>query len=300
MFKGDAEVDDSSGVVEVSKKQTAIFDLTGHEPHTLAKNVDENPYDAWDKEQSDYAKRYARNNDEGSPYAYGWNDLNYYGNFFNVAGYGMMWQPYFAGAGWNPFMDGMWAFYPGAGYGWVSAYPWGWVPYHYGSWMFLPAYGWVWQPGGAWAGLNNTPTVVNPPRGFRPPLAPASPARSLIAVGRGPAQVTLGNSSRLVIRNNSAGLGIPRGSFRNLSGMSQHVERRGFVNARIQPQTANPVMYRTMPHGSNAPFPAASSRGWGAGPRYSAPNSGPASSRPPAGGMGPGAMGGARGGGGRR
>ena len=128
----------------------------------------------------------------------------------------MMWQPFFAGAGWDPFMDGAWAFYSGMGFGWASSYPWGWLPYHSGSWMFLPAYGWMWQPGTTWTGLINTPRILNAPQGYRIPAAPTSPSRTLVAVGRGSLAPLGSSANQLLIRNNSAGLGIPRGSVRNL------------------------------------------------------------------------------------
>ena len=54
-----------------------------------------------------------------------------------MPGYGMMWQPYLVGAGWDPFMNGAWMWYPGAGYAWISSYPWGWTPYRYGSWTYI-------------------------------------------------------------------------------------------------------------------------------------------------------------------
>jgi len=281
VFKGDVQVDSPSEVAEVSKKQTATFYLAGNDPYSLAKSLTGNPYDDWDKDQENYDQRYAKNNSyTNSPYAYGANDLNYYGNFFNAAGYGMMWQPFFTGAGWDPFMDGMWAFNPGIGYGWASAYPWGWLPYHSGSWMFLPSYGWAWQPGGTWMGLANRPTILNAPSGYQPPQAPTAPSRSLIAVGRASALVAGGGSAnQLLIRNNSAGLGIPRGSIRNLSGISQQAGQHGFVAARIQPQTANPVLYRTMSNGSESSRPGGSSRS--ASPSYSAPSSSPALSPMP-------------------
>jgi len=40
---------------------------------------------------------------------YGVSDLNYYGNFMNLAGYGNVWQPFFMGSNWSPFQDGGWA-----------------------------------------------------------------------------------------------------------------------------------------------------------------------------------------------
>lgn len=273
VFKGDVQVDSSTGVAEVGKKQTATFYLEGNNPYSLAKNVQDNPYDDWDKQQEEYAQRYANKNAiSGSPYTYGASDLNYYGNFTNIAGYGTMWQPYFTGAGWDPFMDGVWAFYPGMGFGWASSYPWGWLPYHSGSWMFLPAYGWMWQPGGAWMGLTNMPTILNAPRGFQSPQPPANPSRSLVAVGRSAAVVSGGATNRLVIGNNSAGLGIPRGSIRNLSGMSQQAVQHGSVATRIQPEAINPVMYRTNATASASHTAAPSER---AAPSYTAPQSSP-------------------------
>ena len=106
----------------------------------------ESPLDSWDKEASSYHDQYAKNN--SSPYGYGVSDMNYYGTYSSVPGYGMMWQPYFTGVGWDPFMDGAWGFYPGFGYMFASAYPWGWMPYRYGNWALRPRdIGWRWQPG---------------------------------------------------------------------------------------------------------------------------------------------------------
>ena len=81
------------------------------------------------------------------------------------AGLDRIWQPYLIGAGWSPYANGMWALYPGAGYSWVSPYPWGWLPYHSGAWSFFPGYGWGWQPGGSWMGLNNIAATGFAPTG---------------------------------------------------------------------------------------------------------------------------------------
>ena len=126
MFKGDVEAEGSSGKVEVEKKHSATFDLTGANPYTLANNLEPDPYDDWDKQQEKYHEQYSASaGNSYSPYSYGSSDLNYYGSFYNIPGYGMMWQPYLVGAGWDPFMNGAWMWYPGSGYTWVSSYPWG-------------------------------------------------------------------------------------------------------------------------------------------------------------------------------
>ena len=235
VFKGDIQVNGPTGALEVKKNQTANLDLSDDGHSAVAKNIEPGDFDSWDKQQDQYYSRYSTQSHASySPYGYGASDLAYYGNFFTVPGYGMLWQPYFTGIGWDPFMDGAWVFNPGWGYGWVSAYPWGWTPYHYGNWVFLSGYGWAWQPGGVWFPWYTQPRVVNAPSGFVVPRAPAAGTTNTLVVNRGPAAGVAGqNANKLVIRNNSAGLGVPRGESNNLAGLSQKVERRGMATEHI-------------------------------------------------------------------
>jgi FecR protein len=267
VFKGDIQVEGPSGTLRVKKNQTGNFDFANDDRATLAKDIEEEPLDDWDKKQSEYHVRYASNSYRSySPYAYGTADLGYYGNFFNAPGYGTLWQPYFVGAGWDPFMDGAWAFNPGFGFGWVSAYPWGWTPYHYGSWVFLPTYGWAWQPGGTWTGWNIQPRVINPPRGFTVPQAPTGTRTLIVNRGTGPTTVS---GNKAVIRNNSAGLGVPRGQIHNLGKVSQQVQTRGTVTERVHSEPA-PAMTRS----------SSSPQGMGPATRPSQPQSTPRASSP--------------------
>ncbi|MBA3915220.1 MAG: FecR domain-containing protein, partial [Acidobacteriales bacterium] len=176
VFDGDVKVNGGSGQMQVGKKQTATFDLANQGHYELAKNLETDPYDTWDKQQTQYAQTYTTSGMSGySPYGYGMADLNYYGNYYSLPGYGTVWQPYFTGAGWSPFNNGAWLYYPGYGYNYTSAYPWGWTPYHSGSWLYAPSYGWVWQPGNSWTGLGYVPTVSRPPSNFTPPKPPSVP-----------------------------------------------------------------------------------------------------------------------------
>jgi hypothetical protein len=261
VFKGDVQIDAPSGPIEVGKNQTASFDLRKDDKSSVAKDIEPNPSDDWDKAQDKYHQRYTLNasNSDVSPYAFGTSDLSYYGNFFNAPGYGMMWQPYLTGAGWDPFMDGAWAFSPGMGYGWVSAYPWGWTPFHYGSWAFVPSYGWAWQPGGVWTSFAAMPRILNAPHNFAAPQPPTA-GRSTIVVTRGPASTLAGRStSKLLVRNNSAGLGIPRGGVDNLTKISQSVQQGGEVSARVHTVPIAPMPSRDPGRSPSAPrssFPA--------------------------------------------
>lgn len=257
VFKGKVSATSPAGQVEVAEKHSATIglsrenaakdevakgDLAGdtakENTFTIAKNYEETPSDAWDQQQTDYHDRYATSSGAtsiNSPYGYGMSDLNYYGNFMSLPGYGNVWQPYFIGANWDPFMDGAWAFYPGGGYMWVSGYPWGWMPYNYGNWAFVPGYGWVWQPG-YFNYYGGIPQVVNPPVRTKVPTPPAR-GHQLVLVGRGlTANPPLGAPRHLTINPGSAGIGVPRGSVRHLD----HI-------ARTMTQTSRPVTVATVP-----------------------------------------------------
>ena len=67
--------------------------------------------------------------------AYGWSDLNTYGEWVTLPGNRFGWSPY-APAGWSPYTYGMWNSYGGMGWTWISADPWGWVTDHCGMWDF--------------------------------------------------------------------------------------------------------------------------------------------------------------------
>lgn len=229
VFKGEADVEGPAGKVVVEKKRTATFD-TSDDKYTVADKISEAPLDSWDREASTYHEQYAKNN--SSPYGYGVSDLNYYGAYSNVPGYGMMWQPFFTGVGWDPFMDGAWSFYPGMGYMFASAYPWGWMPYRYGNWMMVPGMGWMWQPGGYGNWLTVPRFAGTLPANFRPLVAPAEGTGKTIAVGRGGA-ASAARASFLTVRSGSAGMGIARGSLENLKNLNREVAKNG--SARVAP-----------------------------------------------------------------
>ena len=233
VFKGQVDVEAPSGKVAVEKNHIATFNPSEDDKSTVAKKIPEAPLDAWDKEAISYHDQYAKNN--STPYGYGFSDLNYYGSFMNVPGYGMMWQPFFTGVGWDPFMDGAWGFYPGFGYMFISAYPWGWMPYRYGNWMMVPGMGWMWQPGGwnNWVTVPRyTATTTTRVSALTPPAAGTT---RTVMVGRG-GSMTAMQPTRMTVNAGSAGLGIARGSVNNLHNLNQQVVRTGTAQMQPAPQ----------------------------------------------------------------
>ena len=92
----------------------------------------------------------------------GINDLDYYGDWQNVAGYGNAWRPR-VDSGWVPYQQGQWTNDYPYGPTWVSSEPWGYAPYHYGRWANVSNQ-WYWIPDG----VNTTPAYAPALVGFVP------------------------------------------------------------------------------------------------------------------------------------
>lgn len=176
VFKGEVGVSDTDngGEVAVKKNETFVLDPGDLTRYALDKGVDSDNLDQWSKERDDALSTYASAGSgyTQSPYQYGASDLNYYGQYYDVPGYGEVWQPNNVGLGWDPFSNGYWSYSPGFGYTWVSSYPWGWMPYRYGQWIFVNGRGWCWEPGG-WNRWYSRPRLGHAPPGFHAPVPPA-------------------------------------------------------------------------------------------------------------------------------
>jgi hypothetical protein len=263
VLEGAVRINGENAMVTIPKKKTATFQIFDANEPTVAKDITSSPYDAWDKNATAYHSRVSSMSAMSafsSPYSYGVTDMMYYGSFMDAGGCGSMWRPYFASAAWDPFANGTWAWYQGAGYSWVSPYPWAWTPYHSGSWSYCPNVGWGWMPGGGWYGINNVATLTPFARGtvaggvpapVGGPRAPHVPIRAplpsqpaLVAVNTKPiATSEIASPTSFVFRKDSAGMGVPRGSMGNLQKFSHQAETHGFARTPIYasvPQTNRP------------------------------------------------------------
>jgi hypothetical protein len=105
-------------------------------------------------------------------------DLDYYGDWRNLDGYGYSWSPR-VDSGWAPYQQGYWETDYPYGPTWVSSEPWGYAPYHYGRWAYVGNQ-WYWVP----ESVNTYPTYSPALVAFLPfaqndigwvPLAPGDP-----------------------------------------------------------------------------------------------------------------------------
>ena len=111
-----------------------------------------NNYDAYLSDPN-YYDPYRRNASYqyASSYIPGLNDLDAYGDWQNVNGYGYAWRPR-VDSSWIPYQQGYWTNDYPYGPTWVSSETWGYAPYHYGRWASVDNQ-WYWIPDG----VNTTP-----------------------------------------------------------------------------------------------------------------------------------------------
>ena len=259
VLNGSVQLDQPSGPLFVGKKKSILLDLRSIPQITVSKNV-EGPYDQWNQQAIDYHNRLAKGSafaNAGS--AYGTNDMDYYGSFVNTT-CGALWRPYFATGVWDPFADGSWVWYSDWGYAWVSPYPWGWMPYHYGTWQYCQGYGWGWRrPIGAWGQFRPIPKPAPPPPGVssrpRPPRHPEPGSRPprVVPVNQKPPVTSGINSSTLVIRQDSAGLGVPRGAAGNLGHLDANLGQHGARSIAVNSPMAVTETRAALSPGSTAP-----------------------------------------------
>ena len=108
---------------------------------------------------------------------------------------------------------------------------------------FLPGIGWGWQPGGAWMGLgkqfvcllSRSRWAARSPTRPRPPSHPPTAAEStLVPVNlKAIPASSLGAHDTFVFRNDSAGLGVPRGSLGKLNSFSSQAVQHGAASTNV-------------------------------------------------------------------
>src|SRR4051812_12057696 len=122
-----------------------------HLDYDLSQVPDRDGFDDWASERDQREDR-ADSANYVSREMTGYEDLDEYGDWNYVAGYGPCWRPRAVVAGWAPYRFGHWAYVGPWGWTWVEDEPWGFAPFHYGRWAFVSS-GWFWVPG---------PVVVRP------------------------------------------------------------------------------------------------------------------------------------------
>jgi len=147
VFSGSVEVAAGGKTAKLGKDKILDYNANATEAFNITHGITKDSWDAW-TEARDKQTVLALNDQAVGPRGpmYGWSDLNAYGEWANIPGYGLGWAPY-ESFGWSPYLAGLWNWYPSFGWTWISGEPWGWLPYHYGLWNYDASMGWFWMPG---------------------------------------------------------------------------------------------------------------------------------------------------------
>ena len=151
------------------------------------------PPDQWDEwvserdvqENQGNSTRYVSSETDGA------GDLDQYGTWQVLAGYGPVWYPTMVSVGWAPYTFGHWVWIDPWGWTWVDDEPWGFAPFHYGRWALVTGT-WCWVPGPIvlhpvyapalvrWVG--GTPWRGHPPNEAGITWAPLGPRQGSVAL----------------------------------------------------------------------------------------------------------------------
>ena len=151
VWQGRGEVTGAGFTYTVVAGQSATFTGTDHLDYDLGQLPRSDRFDRWAFDRDDREDR-ADSANYVSRETTGYEDLDEYGDWSYVAGYGPCWRPRAVVAGWAPYRFGHWVWIAPWGWTWVEDEPWGFAPFHYGRWAFVTG-GWFWVPG---------PVVVRP------------------------------------------------------------------------------------------------------------------------------------------
>jgi hypothetical protein len=141
---GEAEITTPQGSTRVQAGEMIVVRGTDQPEYRVSSAPENDDWDRWNKDR-DNVIRNAASWGHTNRYYTGANDLDAYGHWVYVPGYGNVWQPY-QEATWAPYQTGRWIWEPYYGWTWVSYEPWGWAPYHYGRWFYYGS-SWCWWPG---------------------------------------------------------------------------------------------------------------------------------------------------------
>src|SRR6266404_4170868 len=145
VFSGRGEVTGGGYSYTVVAGQSARFSGSDQLNYDIAQMPRPDGLDNW-AFQRDHREDRAESANYVSPEMTGYEDLDDYGRWQYVGGYGTVWVPAGVASDWAPYRNGHWAYIDPWGWTWVEDEPWGFAPFHYGRWAYA-GNRWCWVPG---------------------------------------------------------------------------------------------------------------------------------------------------------
>jgi hypothetical protein len=145
VWSGRGEVTGGGYSYTVVAGQSARFSGTDQLNYDIAQLPGSDDFDNW-AFQRDHREDGAESANYVSSEMTGYEDLDDYGHWQYVGGYGTVWVPAGVASDWAPYRNGHWAYIDPWGWTWVEDEPWGFAPFHYGRWAYA-GNRWCWVPG---------------------------------------------------------------------------------------------------------------------------------------------------------
>jgi hypothetical protein len=144
--RGNATIAAGGGQLGVSNGESIVIQGTDNPRYDV---VAPNPPDQWDSFVQSRVRAIRAPTAPSTHYVsaavVGAGDLDRFGTWQSVPGYGQAWAPSSVAVGWAPYRAGRWYWQDPWGWTWISSEPWGWAPYHYGRWVVVSNQ-WFWVP----------------------------------------------------------------------------------------------------------------------------------------------------------
>src|SRR6266496_3296844 len=145
VLRGEAEITGAGNSYRLTEGQQGTFSGTDQLTYDVAGINRGDSFTQWALSRDQREDR-VRSREYVSDEMTGYEDLDDYGQWRNVAGYGNVWSPSGVPGDWAPYRYGHWVYVSPWGWTWAEDEPWGFAPFHYGRWAFVQS-SWCWVPG---------------------------------------------------------------------------------------------------------------------------------------------------------
>lgn len=145
VWNGEGEVSGGGDSYRLSGGQQGEFTGVDGLSYNVGRIATQDDFGQWALARDEREDR-AQSREYVSDEMTGYEDLDDYGQWQNVEGYGNVWSPTGVAVDWAPYRYGHWVYVAPWGWTWVEQEPWGFAPFHYGRWAFVGRR-WCWVPG---------------------------------------------------------------------------------------------------------------------------------------------------------
>src|SRR3984893_13833141 len=145
VWSGRGEVTGGGYSYTVVAGQSARFSGTDQLNYDIAQLPGSDDFDNW-AFQRDHREDGAESANYVSSEMTGYEDLDDYGHWQYVGGYGTVWVPAGVASDWAPYRNGPWEYIDSWGWAWGAGDTLGFAPFHYGRWAYA-GNRWCWVPG---------------------------------------------------------------------------------------------------------------------------------------------------------